>query len=311
MSLLSFGSEQESSPSAASQADSRPSSSSLRPSSSVGGSRPASAQSRRGHCIGGSLPPPSSRDPGLAHAEKLAKLSLEKLQQQDFIMGREAWGVSTPSTASCMSRASSSYEGSRPASSAASISSSCYSGSQGKDPNVKQQLKDAQARAKASMKALQSELKGSAASTPARYSAWPIGCAVRVALEGNSCEQDSLMASLVNYNSSSNAFEVKLEDGSTRTVSAERVTRARARDRATAQGKLVGQSPPCAAPAVQSSRSMGNLPVEGGLGFSGYQVQPPHSQRTHRQMSAHPPLAENGPWTPEPQMFGRVEHFVL
>jgi len=165
---------------------------------------------------------------------------------------------------------------------------------------VKQQLKEAQQRAKASAKALLSELKGSASSTPARYSAWPIGCAVRVALEGQTSEDDSLIASLVNYDSSRNTFEVKLDDGSTRIVPAQRVTRARVRDRASAP---VQSKDHCLSSATSAA---------GGLGASGYQV-PPHSQRTQMQrgyISEHPPLAENAPWSPfepEPQLFGRVD----
>lgn len=308
MSVESFESELENSLSAASQADflpnSRPSSSrgfgSSRP-SSVGGSRPASARSKLGSLRRMSMGElgPLPRDPSLAHAEKMAKLTLEKLQQEDFITGREAWGASTPSTASpaSVSRATSSVSsGSRPASSAASVSSSCFSASspQGEDFDAKQRLKDAQKRAKASMKALQSELKGSASATPARYSAWPSGCAVRVALVSNSLEQESLIATLLHYSSSSNSFEVKLEDGSTRIVPAGCVTRARVRDR-TAQSQSAGQSPTSGG-------------VNSGLGASGYQAPAPHSQRTqlHRPMSVQPSLAENSPFQPEPQMLGQV-----
>jgi len=290
---------------AASQADllpdSRPSSSrgfgSSRPSSSVGGSRPASARSKLGGLRRMSMGElgPLPRDPSLVHAEKMARLTLEKLQQEDFITGREAWGASTPSTASpaSISRATSSVSsGSRPTSSAASVSSSCFSTSspQGEEFDAKQRLKDAQKRAKASMKALQSELKGSASATPARYSAWPSGCAVRVALS----EQDSLIATLLHYSSSSNSFEVRLEDGSTRIVSAESVTRARVRDR-TVQPQSAGQSP-----------SSGG--VHSGLGASGYQAPLPQSQRTqmNRPMSVQPSLAENFPFQPEPQMLGQT-----
>jgi len=56
-------------------------------------------------------------------------------------------------------------------------------------------------------------------------------------------ETPGLIASLVSYDTSLNTFVVKLDDGSTRTVPAERVTRARARDRVQAQSNSADQAP--------------------------------------------------------------------
>lgn len=275
MSVDSFGSIEEiSTPSVASRPSSRPTSAwsvasqtrrgfACSRSSSFSGSRPASASSK----LGSTRVP--SRDPALVQAEKLAKLSLEKLAQEDFITAREAWGISTPSTASPMSLSraassqSSSTSGSRPASSAASVASG--GSTQGKDPKL--QLKEARQRAKASFERLGSELRGSAGATPARYSTWPIGCAVRVALEDSITvaagavddpEPAGLIASVVNYDKAPNTFVVKLEDGSTRTVPAQRVTRARARDRSNVQFKSPGQASP------DETSYQGEHPVEPG-----------------------------------------------
>lgn len=247
MSVDTFGSVEESSPSVASVADSRPSSSHSyggSRSSGYSGSRPVSASSKRGSLKAPRRDPAllqPRRDPGLLQAERLAKLSLEKLEQQDFITAREAWSCSTPSTASPMnlSRAASSQcsstSGSRPPSSAASV----LSRGKASDPNV--QLKEARQRAKASFQALQSELSGSARATPARYSTWPVGCAVKIASDGasalgafvpNDSERAGVLATLCSYDKSLNTFDVKLEDGSMRTVPAQRVSRVRGRDRA-------------------------------------------------------------------------------
>lgn len=119
---------------------------------------------------------------------------------------------------------------------------------------MKLQLIEARQRARASFEALSSEMKGSAGATPARYSRWPIGCAVRVAVEDpatgagrvDGAEPDTLIATLVKYDISLNTFVVKLDDGSTRTVPAQWVTRARAADRACAQSNLAGLSSPSA-----------------------------------------------------------------
>jgi hypothetical protein len=80
---------------------------------------------------------------------------------------------------------------------------------------------------------------GSASAMPARYSTWPIGCLVRTVQDGyagpGTDVAGDLFANLVSYNKTLNTFEVKLEDGSMRTLPANRVIRARARDRANAQ----------------------------------------------------------------------------
>jgi len=261
MSVASFGSiEEVSTPSVASRPSSRPTSAwseasqsgrgfARSRSASVTGSRPASASSKMGFT---KVPP---RDPALVQAEKLAKLSLEKLAQEDFITARQAWGISTPSTASPMSMSyaassqASTTSGSRPTSSATSVSSNV----QADDPLVKLQLKEARQRAKASFEKLGSELRGSAGATPARYSTWPTGCAVKIALEDvssmcagavNDAESTGLIASVVSYDKALNTFTVKFDDGSTRSVPAQRVTRARARDRNNLQGKSPGGASP-------------------------------------------------------------------
>lgn len=185
-----------------------------------------------------------------------------------------------------LSRAASSVSGStcgsRPSSSAASVSSSIRSSQlEAKDP--KEALKDAQQRAKASLKALQSELKGSAAATPARYSTWPIGCAVKVAFE------DSLFATLVGYDKAANTFVVKLEDGSTREVPAKRVTRVRARDRMNAQSENTAQAArPQISGAVRTSS-----------------VEKPPSRRA-QPLPLEWPQMPGQSFEPQPQMLGAV-----
>jgi len=326
MSIESFGSVgsvEEYSPSVASHVDvdSRPSSSrdfGLSHSSSFSDSRPASASSRRAsfktRCTMG------GRDPTLVQAEKLAKLSLEQLEQQDFVAAREAWGVSTPSTVASnnMSRTTSSLSstacGSRPTSSAASISSS----SQSNDPNVKLQLKEARQRAKASFAALQSELRGSAHATPARYATWPIGCVVKIAVEdpaysgafaSDDSEPTGLMAILVSYDKSLNTFEVKLHDGSMRTVPAQRVSRASARDRLQAQSNFSGQPPHSRHDLQSKVRSLSAMPPEAATmpEAISHQAASLHSQtpqipRDHFDSAK----AMESPTDPMPRMLGRA-----
>lgn len=302
MSVDSFGPLDE----VITKSDSRPSSAQSRPSSSQGfgrsqsgsvtTSRPASASSRTGQMKmpRGFEASRQCRDPELVKAERLAKLSLEKLTQEDFI-AREAWGgAATPSTSAgtpmSLSRAassqSSSVSGSRPASSAASVSSS----SQSNDPNVKVNLKEARQRAKASMQALQSELMGSAKATPARYSTWPIGCAVRVTCEDSLSAFDNFIPSdvtaiLVSYDEYHNTFVVKLDDGSTRMVPAKRVNRVRARDRIQSQSSFASE---VSASSTHGAVSSAARSVEA----TSYQAKsPPHLQ---------------SPYLPEPEVFGRI-----
>lgn len=323
MSVQSFGSKEESIPSMASQGDSRPTSSqgfgprpSPRPSSSstggssrLSGSRPASANSKLG------VMKLQRRDPALVQAERIAKLSLERLEQQDFIAGFDCLqdfdSSPTPSTISptSVSRASNSACGSRPASSAASVSSSV----QGKDLSLKSQLtqlKDAQQRAKASSQALLSELKGSAKATPARYSTWPIGCTVKVAVDDPSSstagvidrsEPACLVASLVSYDKVHNTFVVKLDDGSTRTVPAQRVTRARTRDRVSAPQPEVLQQ----APATRSQTSVTASSTTASVHVpSGRRAQPLPLEWP--QMPGQSLEAES-PTKPKPQTLGRSQ----
>lgn len=198
---------------------------------------------------------------------------------------------------------------------------------------MKANLKDTKARAKASFAALQSELRGSAGATPARYSTWPIGCMVRVTTGGqpanvggsvgDASEPEGFIATLASYDRVLNSFEVKLDDGSTRTVPAQRVTRARPRDRAQAPTNLAG-------PAVRSpmghdvqSKDHGVTSVASNatrnndketpwnmFDFSHQEVPPQHSQRPpmQRPMSLqHVVEAANSPFSPnqpEPSMFG-------
>lgn len=190
-----------------------------------------------------------------------------------------------------------------------------------KDPDVKKQLKDAQQRAKASLKALQSELKGSAQATPARYSTWPIGCAVRVAIndpahfEGGNMEAEGLHATLVCYNIDANTFEVKFEDGSTRVVPAKRVTRVRARERAMAQAKSTGQTTTGgygASPAPRVGDGAGldmgtkdvGIPASAG-GYGTYQASRLPSYRP--PLAPHDEMTPSALFAPEPTMLGRVQ----
>jgi len=266
MSVESVGSKEDSTASVASQQESRPTSAqsgrsfAASRSESFCGSRPASASSR----LAAPKPVVIPRDPAFAQAQMLAKRSLEKLEDQDFIGGRRAWGGYsggyTPSTASpaSVSRASSSISGSSCGSRPTTCASSTSGSTQGNDPNARANVKDAKQRAKAQFAALQSELRGSAGATPARYSTWPVGCAVRVVgaphpanVGGAPCddlEPEGALATLVRYDSLLNVFEVQLEDGSTRLVPAQRVTRVRPRDRASASKNLGG-------PPLQQSRT--------------------------------------------------------
>lgn len=283
MSVDSFGSNEDSTSSriASQAASSRPTSAQSRPTSAQSrlsfrpNSRPASASSR----LGAAKPP--ARDPAFIQAERLAKLSLAKLEDEDFIGGRRAWGgASTPSTASPdnLSRATSSVSsntsGSRPTTSASSVFSSACS-SQGNEPNVKADLQDTKKRAKASAAALLSELKGSAGATAARYSTWPTGCPVRITLAGQASglgssfddgsEPDGLIGTLVRYDRVQNTFDVKLDDESTRTVPAQRVTRARPRDRTNANAGPTNLAVPT---VVRPTAGQHQMPNKGYSGAS-------------------------------------------
>jgi hypothetical protein len=216
-----------------------------------------------------------------------------------------------------------SFCGSRPSTSTTSVSGSIRGGgTPGKDPNdVKKDMKEAQRRAKEKLQMLQSELRGAAANTPARYAQWPIGCPVKVACDDPanagrgttaSMEPDGIIAILVSYDKAANSFEVMLADGSTRIVSAQQVTRARARDRARAPTNLVGKSPHSPAPDagqnVQSkehstSSSTVQAATVGGMQGAVGQAQPLHSRTVER-----PPFdCERSHAMPQPQMLGR-EH---
>lgn len=282
---------------ASSKADSRPTSShSYSRSGSFSQSRPTSASSQQGI-----VKATSNKDPELMRAERLAKLSLESLEKQ--VVSREAWGGYTPSTASpnfsrAASSVSSSTCGSRPASSAAvSVTSSL----EGKDPNVKQNLKDARLRAKASSQALLAELMGSAGATPARYSTWPAGCAVRVG--------DDLFASLVSYDKHLNTFVIRLDDDSTRTVHAHQVSRARARDRISAQGNSsqVQQSRTIAGPDAQGKDHSFGV-VTDAAGYSkAPRVKPMHLEQAMPGQAFDFEGAPSSPGLPEPRVLGRMQ----
>lgn len=179
---------------------------------------------------------------------------------------------------------------------------------QGKDPNVKSQLKDARQRAKKSSEALLAELMGSAGATPARYSTWPMGCAVKVAFDepmhlggshDNDDENDSLLATLVKYDKAQNTFDVKLHDGSLRTVPANRVSRARARDRTRGQATLVEQAP--------EFRAAGKGYTVTSAAVVAQEALQPQSQQPPGLLCSQPDTIPGYSSVPEPQMMGRVQ----
>mmetsp|Transcript_36148 Transcript_36148/g.114947 ORF Transcript_36148/g.114947 Transcript_36148/m.114947 type:complete len:248 (+) Transcript_36148:139-882(+) len=108
------------------------------------------------------------------------------------------------------------------------------SGQQG--VNTDHRLSQARQRANESFEALRMELKGFGGAVAVRYASWPVGAAVEVmcpvgAADGASdpdfgpTQGGSVTAKLVRYDAASNAFEVRLRDGSTRLVPAQRVRR--------------------------------------------------------------------------------------
>lgn len=129
---------------------------------------------------------------------------------------------------------------------------SCAGLGRGPPNQQHQRLVDARRRANDSLQALQLELRASTTAA-ARYANWPEGAAVKVSLaaanegkhysthehlapgadfanEGSSVRPSSrdecLAARLVRYDAKQGCFEVRLNDGSTRVVAAQRVKRA-------------------------------------------------------------------------------------
>lgn len=239
-------------------------------------------------------------------AERVTSGILDQLQEDEFFGGRKAWGTYTPSTASTdiLSRATSSISsGSRPNTCTSSISGSLL----GNEPNVKASLRETKSRAKASFAALQSELRGSAGATPARYSSWPSGCAVRVlgndrqsnvgssVFDGS--EPQGIIASLVRYDQDRDTFEVKLDDGSMRTVPCHQVTRVRARDRTNAP------------PAPQLIQLEQQEVLHLGSANSPDSHKHPQMPGLH-EMSEHPfdiERTQGSTTNPEPQTLGRTQ----
>lgn len=174
---------------------------------------------------------------------------------------------------------------------------------------MKLQLKDARKKAKASFAALQSELSsGGAAST--RYAAWPPGCAVRVSCDGpqgvgcadvGGLESAELVARMVSYDKAAHTFEVQLDDGSTRTVPEQRVTRLRARERALAAEGAYGISQRGAAQAPPAyPPPSGRIDQKERLRTAAAERQPP----------TQPPEPDTQPWSPTrptPQKLGRAQ----
>lgn len=93
------------------------------------------------------------------------------------------------------------------------------------------ELKLSQARQKSNevMEALRMELRGFGAAVALRYASWPEGAVVEVALPpepGLGNGRSTVFARWVCFDASSNSCEVRLRDGSTRTVPVCRVRRA-------------------------------------------------------------------------------------
>jgi hypothetical protein len=118
---------------------------------------------------------------------------------------------------------------------------------------------------------------------------------------------ESLVATLVSYDKSLNTFEVKLDDGSMRTVPAHRVTRVRARDRVQAQSSANGQTSTMletgqqlglhttgTGPNVQSKDSSFNSAVH-----SQWPIMPGEFHESGRVAAS--------PIKPEPRMLGRAQ----
>mmetsp|Transcript_18163 Transcript_18163/g.32230 ORF Transcript_18163/g.32230 Transcript_18163/m.32230 type:complete len:122 (+) Transcript_18163:133-498(+) len=103
------------------------------------------------------------------------------------------------------------------------------------------------------MEALRMELRGFGGAVAVRYASWPIGASVEVSLltdpgdpqTAGSQGKSVLTARLVHYDAASNNFEVRLRDGSTRIVPAQRVRR-------------VSQTPGGATRGPTSSPGVGN-----------------------------------------------------
>eukprot|EP00929_Paragymnodinium_shiwhaense_P000362 TRINITY_DN100608_c0_g1_i1.p1 TRINITY_DN100608_c0_g1~~TRINITY_DN100608_c0_g1_i1.p1 ORF type:complete len:381 (+),score=55.63 TRINITY_DN100608_c0_g1_i1:120-1262(+) len=101
-------------------------------------------------------------------------------------------------------------------------------------------LSEARQRANNSLEALQMNLKGFGGAVAVRYMSWPVGCFVQIsgdAGEGGGFGADDVrplrtFGRFERYDAATNSCEVRLEDGSTRSVPAQRVVRV-SRNRAT------------------------------------------------------------------------------
>jgi len=104
----------------------------------------------------------------------------------------------------------------------------------GRPATTEHLLVQARQRADDSLEALRMELKGFGGALALRYASWPAGAAVEVMCAIGSTSSNagldisqggSLPARLVRYVPAENSFEVRLRDGSTRVVPAQRVRR--------------------------------------------------------------------------------------
>uniref|UniRef100_A0A7S4Q3M1 Uncharacterized protein n=1 Tax=Alexandrium monilatum TaxID=311494 RepID=A0A7S4Q3M1_9DINO len=121
------------------------------------------------------------------------------------------------------------------ADSAANSEAACSDGFDARQPvTTERRLVEARQRADDSLEALRLELKGFGGALAVRYASWPAGAAVEVMCAVGSAASSSqfeitqggsVPARLVRYLAAENSFEVRLRDGSTRVVPAQRVRR--------------------------------------------------------------------------------------
>jgi hypothetical protein len=120
--------------------------------------------------------------------------------------------------------------------------------------------------------------------------------------QDNDGESNGLVASLVKYDKVQNTFDVKLHDGSLRTVPADRVTRARACDRPRGQPTLVDQAPQLGTTGKGYTVAPAAVAVQEAL--------QPQSQQMPDLLCLEPDSIPGSNFMPEPQMLGRVQFTV-
>lgn len=199
----------------------------------------------------------------------LSRSSSSSFPSQSSMLGRAPpFSASTSSASRPTSTRSSSSSFGRTTSNSLSASSSawsCAAPSCHGDELVDESLADARRRSNMSMDVLH-RLQGSAASRPgsSRCALWPTGCAVKVMCElmeggldmSEDQTQDVLIAIFVRYDELAETCEVRLDDGSTRIVSARRVARSGVRfGRGAASGRR-GSSKDSGGPGPKSAATV-------------------------------------------------------